>query len=310
MKILIASAEMSPLMSTGGLAEVAAALPRALRAAGHDVRVALPGWPALDADTRGNAVGTCIAEMGTHTQYGAFSEGRVPGTDIPLYVVSHDGFFARAEPYGSKENEYHDNAERFCFFSMAIADGMPQTGWQPDVVHAHDWHTAALPLLLATRYADHPYWRGVRTVFTIHNLAFQGRYGADKLVSTGLPEELFHNGAIEYHGDLNLMKGAVLLSDRVTTVSPRYAQEIQTPEYGEGLEGALHSRGGDLCGILNGVDYDVWHPERDTYIPAQFSAGDLSGKVKCKQALRAHYGLPDSSAPVFGMVSRSTPFCQ
>ncbi|MBI1317755.1 MAG: glycogen synthase GlgA [Candidatus Hydrogenedens sp.] len=304
LRILFISAELSPLMSTGGLAEVAAALPRALKAQGHDVRVAIPQWPSVSAEIRGSKVATCIAEMGDHTQYGALWEGRIPGTDLPLYTVQHDGFFQRATPYGSKEHEFGDNAERFCFFNLAVLDGLPQTGWKPDLVHCHDWHGAAAPIFLKTRFAQHPHWRGVPSLFTIHNIAFQGRYGLDKAGSTGLPEELLHNGTVEYHGDLNLMKGALLLADRISTVSQRYAEEIQTPEYGEGLDGALRSRAKDLSGILNGVDYGVWHPANDTFIPERYDASDLRGKAVCKRALRDHCGLPDAPVPMFGMVSR------
>jgi starch synthase len=305
LRILFVSAELSPLMSTGGLAEVAAALPRALKAHGHDVRVVVPGWNSVVREICGEPFSGCIAEMGVHTQYGALCEGRIPGTDIPLYAVRHDAFFGRATPYGSKEHEFGDNAERFCFFNLAVLDGIPQTGWRPDIVHAHDWHGAALPIFLKTRYAAHPFWRGVPSLFTIHNIAFQGRYGADKLASTGLPEELFHNGIVEYHGDLNLMKGALLLADKISTVSPRYAEEIQTPEYGEGLDGALSSRAADLSGILNGVDYGVWHPMNDPFIPQRYDAANLHGKDVCKRALRDHCGLPhDGQGPVFGMVSR------
>jgi len=304
LNILLVSAEMSPLMSTGGLAEVAAALPRALHAAGHDVRIALPCWGTIPDEQRGDPIGTLVADMGNHKQYGGIRETQIPGTEIPMYLIEHDGFFDRGTPYGDRNHEFGDNAERFCFFCLGVLDGLPQTDWRPDVVHSHDWHASALTVYLKTRFAEHPYWADVPSLFTVHNLAFQGRYGADKLPSTGLPPELFQNAVIEHDGDLNLMKGALLMADRISTVSPRYAQEIQTREFGEGLDGVLRSRAERLSGILNGVDYGVWHPEHDRFIPARYSAEDLSGKEACKRSLRDHLNLPASDAPVFGLVSR------
>jgi starch synthase len=304
LRILFVASEMSPLISTGGLAEVTAALPVALRQKGHDVRVALPCYRQLPEERKGETIGLCVAPMGGHTEYGALRQSVSPLTEVPLYLVEHEGYFGRPAPYGSAEHEYIDNAERFSFFCLALLDALPHTGWMPDVVHCHDWHAAAFPIFLRTRYAGHPQWGNVPCVFTIHNIAFQGRYTKERYAATGLGQELFEEGSLEFHGDMNLMKGALLYADRITTVSQRYAQEIQTPEYGEGLDGILRQRAEDLCGILNGVDYDVWHPERDPYLPKNYDPDHLHGKLVCKQALQELLDLPQSDAPLFGMVSR------
>jgi len=304
LRILFVTSEMSPLISTGGLAEVAAALPVALRQRGHDVRVALPCYRKIGPEQRGAQVAMAVAPMGAHTEYGALRLSHTPITDVPLYLVEHEGYFGRPTPYGTAEHEYHDNAERFSFFCLALLDALPHTGWMPDIVHCHDWHAAAFPIFLRTRYAQHPQWSAVPVVFTIHNIAFQGRYGVERLAATGLPKSLFDSGTLEYRGDMNLMKGALEYSDRITTVSPRYAQEIQTPEYGEGLDGVLRNRRADLCGILNCVDYEVWHPARDPYLPMTFDAEHLAGKLVCKQALQELLNLPRTEAPLFGLVSR------
>jgi len=304
-KILYYTAELTPLLSTGGLAEVASSLPRALKADGHDVRLIMPCYASIPPEHRGEQRCMVVADLGTHHAHGALRESRVPGTDIPLYLVEHEGYFGRPRPYGSDAYEYEDNAERFCFFSIAGLDGIRQTGWRPDVVHCHDWHTAPVPTYLRTMLDSDPFWGGMATVFTVHNLAFQGRYRAHRFASTGFPREYFSPEAFEYEGDMNLMKACVKFAHKLTTVSPRYAKEIQTLEYGEGLDGVLRTRAQDLRGILNGVDYTIWNPEIDPYTTATYSAEDLSGKEQCKAALQASFGLPvKPDVPLFGIVSR------
>lgn len=295
---------MSPLVSTGGLAEVAAALPRALHEQGQDVRVAIPAYRQIPAEYRNDAPRLCVAQLGGKTAYGALHTSRAPGTDIPLYLVEHDGYFGREAPYGVGAYEYDDNAERFCFFCLALMDGLAQTGWRPDIVHCHDWHAAPIPIYLKTRFRTNPFWEGVASLFTIHNLAYQGRYGASHFSATGFNAELFSTEYLEYEGDMNLMKGALVFADAITTVSPRYAREIQTVEYGSGLHGVLASRHADLYGILNGVDYAVWNPAVDQRIAAPFSRNHPEGKARCKEALQDIFELPRSPAPLFGIVSR------
>jgi len=304
LKILFATAEVAPLMSTGGLADVAAALPKALQRAGHDVRIIMPFYQKLPRLPEACRRGMCLAHLGTHTAYGSLWETTLPGTAIPLYLVEHENYFGRPTPYGDGNHEYPDNAERFCFFSHAALDGIAGTGWRPDVVHCHDWPAAPIPLSLKTTYAHHPFWKGVPSLYTIHNLAYQGRYGAAKMATTGFEPELFNPECLEYHGDLNLMKGAIMSADRISTVSPRYAREIQTIEYGEGLDGILRNRRRLLSGILNGADYSHWNPETDPHIPQNYTRDDLSGKGVCKRAFQKQLGLPEVDVPLFGIVSR------
>lgn len=304
LKILFATAEVAPLMSTGGLADVAAALPKALHKAGHDVRLVLPFYQKLPRLPESCRLGMCVADLGAHTAYGSLWKTTLPDTTIPLYLIEHDQYFGRAAPYGDGNHEYQDNAERFCFFSHAALDGIAGTGWRPDVIHCHDWPAAPIPLSLKTTFAHHPFWQGVPSLYTIHNLAYQGRYGAEKMATTGFGPELFNPECLEYHGDLNLMKGAIMTADRISTVSPRYAREIQTTEYGEGLDGILRNRKNDLSGILNGADYSLWDPATDPHIPAQYTADDLTGKSACKAAFQEQIGLPVKDRPLFGIVSR------
>ncbi|MDQ1257761.1 MAG: hypothetical protein QG656_2367, partial [Candidatus Hydrogenedentes bacterium] len=304
LKILYVGSELSPLVSTGGLADVAAALPRALHALGHDVRLALPGYDAILPQYRGDHHCLCVVNLAGKTYYGGLRRSYVPATDIPLYLIEQHEFFSRGAPYGIGAYEFEDNAKRFSFFGLAAIDGVSQLQWKPDIVHCHDWHSAGIPAYLRTRPLRDPSWRDMPTLFTIHNLNYQGRYPASKLAETGLPPELFHPACLEYYGDINLMKAGIAFASKLSTVSPRYAKEIQTLEFGAGLDGFLKTRAKDLTGILNGVDYTVWNPATDTHIAAHYSADDLSGKAVCKKALQAAYGLPERDVPLFGTVLR------
>lgn len=304
LKILYVTAEATPLVKTGGLADVSYALPKALKEAGHDVRVAMPLYGTLDDARRGDFRCIVSADFAHGRITGGLREGRLPGTDVPLYLVEHEGFFNRAHPYHHKNVEYADNLARFSFFSLGAMDGLRQLGWRPDVVQCNDWHAAGIPVYLKTRLAHDGFWGGIPSVFTIHNLAYQGRFRSWQLPDTGLGWDLFHPGCLEYYGDINLMKGAIVFASQISTVSPRYAKEIQTPAYGEGLDGVLRARARDISGILNGVDYSEWHPARDKHLPAAYDKNDLSGKAVCKETLQKECGLPVADVPLFGMVSR------
>lgn len=304
LKVLFVASELAPLVSTGGLADVVGALPKSLQAAGLDVRVAMPCYRRIPQEHRGIHRAMCIANLGAKTAYGAIRESRVPGTEIPLYLVEHEAYFGREAPYGSGSYEYSDNPERFSFFCLALLDGLPNVGWTPDVVHAHDWPAAALPAHLKTRFHSHPAWAKTKSVYTIHNLAYQGRYARQHYAATGLPWDLFHMDGFEFEGDMNLMKGGIAFADRLTTVSPRYAREIQTVDYGCGLHGLLQKRADELHGIINGVDYSVWHPKNDKMLPANYGLGDLTGKAQCRRVLLEELAIPDTGQPVMAMVSR------
>ncbi|HNR33369.1 MAG TPA: glycogen synthase GlgA, partial [Candidatus Hydrogenedentes bacterium] len=306
LKVLQVAAELAPLLSTGGLAEVVNALPKALHDQGHDVRVALPCYRSIPESLRGKRIGACEAKLGPKRLGGTLRETRIPGTDIPVYLVEHPGYFGREHPYGHEGGEYGDNAERYCFFGLGLLDGLSRIGWKPDVINCHDWHTAPIVIFLKTRLANDPVWAGTPAVYTIHNLNFQGRFAADQLPFTGFDPALFRMECLEYFGDINLMKGAIVLADKLSTVSPRYAREIQTLEYGAGLDGVLRTRSDDLRGILNGIDYEVWNPARDPHIAAAFDHDDLGGKSLCKRDLQEAFHLPRRDAPLFGVVSRLT----
>ncbi len=304
LKILFACSELAPMVTSGGLGDVAAALPRALRAQGHDVRIAIPCYRSIAPEFRGQQHCLCVADLGSKTQWGALRIGTTPDTNIPLYLIEHDGYFGRENPYGYGAYEYDDNVERYCFFCLALLHGIPQTGWRPDIVHCHDWHTAPIPAYIKTRLAHTDAWRGMPSLFTIHNLAYQGRYKAHFLDSTGFGLDLFTPDCLEFYGDINLMKAGIAFATKISTVSPRYAQEILTPEFGDGLDGFLRTRKNSLHGILNGVDYTLWNPSADSFIAASYSVDDLSGKAMCKRALQVKFGLTQRPVPIFAMVSR------
>ena len=295
---------MAPLVVTGGLADVAGSLPRALRAQGHDVRVAMPCYDVIPPDARGEPCCLCVADLGAKTAYGTLREATAPGADIPLYLIEHEAYFGRGNLYGTGAYEYPDNAERFCFFSLALLHGVGQTGWRPDIVHCNDWHTATIPALIKTRLAHTAAWRRMPTLFTIHNLAYQGRYKVRLLPYTGLGADLFTPECLEFYGDINLMKAGIAFASQLNTVSPRYAREIQGPEFGDGLDGFLKTRANSLSGILNGVDYGVWNPQTDPHIPRNYSVDDLAGKAVCKRAVQRLLGLPERDVPLVVMVSR------
>ncbi|MCP4645934.1 MAG: glycogen synthase GlgA [bacterium] len=304
MNILYVCSEAAPLVKTGGLADVAQSLPRALRDAGHDVRVAMPCYGMIPEAARGVPCATCVANIEGHAIFGAMHQSVFPGNHVPLYLIEHEAYFDRPHAYGPPGESYTDNLERFSFFCLGLLDAIPLTGWKPDVVHCHDWHTAAIPALIATRYTLDPMWRGMPTVFTIHNLAYQGSFPASLMPRSGLAWELFRPDYAESHGELNLMKAALAFSTKLNTVSPRYAREIQQPDWGHGLDASLRARTADLAGILNGIDYDVWNPGTDPYIVANFDRDDLAGKPVCKHALQHRMHLSSTDAPLFGMVSR------
>jgi starch synthase len=304
MNILFVVSEVSPLVSTGGLAEVAQALSASLRERGHDVRIALPCYRQIPEAARGEASTICTADFGNRRAHGALRVSSLPESGVPLYLVEHEGYFGRGGIYGKGAHEYPDNAERFCFFALALLDALPRDGWRPDVVHCHDWHAAPMAIFLRSRWLDDPFWGGVPVVFTIHNLAFQGRYPAERFAATGIPADLFTDPCLRYEGDMNLMKGAVRLADALTTVSPRYAREIQTLDYGAGLNGELAARAEGLTGILNGVDTALWSPGRDPHLAAAFSFERPGGKQTCKADLQKAMGLPVRDVPLFGLVSR------
>ena len=307
MRILFAAAEAVPFAKTGGLADVSNALPRALHALGHEVVLALPCYRGVldKASAPVEHAGVELAiPIGDDTVAGRVLRTTLAGADVPVWLIDQPEYYDREMLYGKPEGEYPDNAARFIFFSRAVLAAAKALGWAPDVYHCNDWQTALVPVILRCALGDDPFYRGARSVLTVHNLAYQGKFPAEAFPLTGLPSKHFSWRELEFHGELNLLKGGLVYGDVLSAVSPRYAKEIQTKEFGCGLEGVLAGRTGDLVGIVNGIDYGVWDPRTDALIPATYSADDLSGKAACKRALQRESGLPENDAPLVGMVSR------
>ena len=302
LRILYVAAEVAPFAKTGGLADVAGALPQALARRGHDVRVVMPlhrGVEAAAGPLR-VAVPQVSVPIGDRTVEGAVLEGRL-GDRVPVYFVRQDGYYDRPALYGAS-----DDCERFVFFCRSLLAALPSLGWMPQVVHANDWQAGLIPVYLETLYRDMPAYADMATVFTVHNLAYQGVFWHYDLPLTGLGWDLFTPAGIEFYGHLSLLKGGLVFADLLTTVSPTYAREIQTPEFGERMDGILRERSADLVGILNGLDVAAWNPATDPDIPKRFDREDPGGKAACTATLREEMALPDPGrrAPLVGVVGR------
>jgi len=302
-RILFVASEGLPFSKTGGLADVVEALPKALVGLGHEVAVVLPRYRG----TKTHSVvlpSVTIPMGGTRLRFPSVADGTVIN-GVRYFFVDDPAYFDRDDLYGGAAGDYPDNAERFSEFSRAAIE-IAKHVWRPDVIHCHDWQSALVPVLLRTTYGDDPLVRDIPVVFTIHNMGYHGLFGRDALDRAGIPVGVFHPAGIEFFGSVNYLKGGLVFSDYLTTVSRKYAQEIQTREYGYGLDGVVRSRADRLVGILNGVDYALWNPEKDKFIAARYSPKDLSGKQVCKQALLALFDLPAEylAKPVVGIVSR------
>lgn len=307
MKILMISSEAVPFAKSGGLGDAVSALAVALFRLGHDVRVLIPRYGFIE-----KAKLSPLAEPLKVTLGGAEIEAGVltaalPASGVPVYFLDFEAYFARPGVYGpSSQREYPDNPERFAFLSRAAFSLCRALSWTPDIMHAHDWPSSLVPVYLATVEKDRGFAH-TASVLSIHNLGYQGVFSKEHFPFFGLDWMLFHGAGFEFHDDINLLKAGITTADCLTTVSPTYSREIQTPAYGFGLDGLLRHRSRDLVGILNGVDKDVWNPETDPCLPARYSVSDMSGKAECKRALQEKFGLPvDDAAPVIGLVARLT----
>jgi starch synthase len=306
LSVLHVASEVAPFSKTGGLGDVAAALPRALARAGATVRVVTPRYRTIDPRTHvlARRLTPLSVTLGAQTESIGLFEGTLPGGVVPVTFLDH-ALYDRDGLYGDGAKDYPDNGRRFALLCRAALELCHRNDWWPDVVHAHDWQ-AGLAILLAARgaVAGRPI---PRTVFTVHNLAFQGLVDKTILDEVGISADLFTPAGLEFYGKVSLLKAGLAYADRITTVSPRYAREIQTPELGAGLDGFLRERAAKIVGILNGIDTDVWSPERDPMIPARFDAIDRTGKTACKAALQREVGLPvRPNVPLIGSVSRLT----
>ncbi|MGC1484894.1 MAG: glycogen synthase GlgA [Candidatus Acidiferrum sp.] len=301
-RILFVASEGLPFSKTGGLADVIEALPKALAAVGYEVAVVLPRY-------RGTKAGALVMPsltipLSNRLRFPAIVDGsQVSG--VRYFFVDDPAYFDRDGLYGNSAGDYPDNAERYSEFCRAAIEVVKHV-WPADVIHCHDWQTALVPVLLRSSYSDDPAVKNIPVVFTIHNMGYHGLFTKEVLERAGIPAGMYHPAGMEFFGKVNFLKGGLVYSDFLTTVSRRYAQEIQTPEYGYGLDGVVRGRADRLAGILNGVDYSVWSPDKDKLIPMKYSAKDMSGKQVCKRALLEVFGIaPEHAArPLIGIVSR------
>ncbi|MCB2154013.1 glycogen synthase GlgA [bacterium] len=311
MKILFVSSEVSPFAKTGGLADVVGALPQYLARRGHDVRVVMPLYKSIDtyAHRLIPLLPEIIVDWGTDRISGEVMRCSHPSSpaDVPMYFIAQELLFDRDGLYGEAGQDYFDNDRRFAFFNFATLWMLKGLNWSPDVIHLNDWQAGMVAALLKHHpiISEDDFYRRIRTVFTIHNMAYQGLFHHDMMPRMNLPWYIYNPDGIEFHNQVSTLKAGIVFSDRITTVSPTYAKEIQTEEHGAGMDGVLRLRARELDGILNGIDDDVWNPETDALIPANYSADDTSGKAKCRKALLKQFGIKDKAgAPVIGMISR------
>jgi len=305
MKVLIASPELYPFVKTGGLADVTGALPKILMKLGAEVKVILPkhkGIEELDFPMHyRNYRITCQVSQ-------AYVDAEIVESEydgITAYLVEKDEYYYRDYLYSTPDGDYLDNAERFIFFSKSILEAIKVTGFIPDVLHCNDWETALVPLFLKTQYKNDPLFKDIASLLTIHNLGYQGLFWHHDMHLLNVGWEYFTPDYIEFFGKINFLKAGIVFSDVLNTVSKHYSKEIQTPEFGHGLDGILRTRKNDLYGIVNGIDYEEWNPEKDRFLPAQYSAQNMSNKLLCKKALQETFSLPvNQNIPLLATISR------
>lgn len=310
-KILFVTAECAPFAKTGGLADVCGTLPKALAALGHEVRVVLPYYKSVRTAGFGKTLlksGVSISKLAPETGLKRSFQLRkelLPGATIPVYLIDQPDYYERERFYGDEAGDFGDNLDRFAFLAHAALATAESEGFKPDIVHCHDWHTGLIPAYLRTLYADAPFWKNTGTLFTIHNLAYQGHFPEHLYGRSGLPPALWSADGVEFYGQVNFMKAALHFSDRINTVSPRYAEEIQGMELGCGLDGVLRIRKEALSGIINGVDYSEWSPEIDPHLSVKYSKDSLELKEKFKHDFIKSLNLDwEPKSPLIGVVSR------
>ncbi len=310
MRIAHAASELFPYLKTGGLADAVAALTGTLADRGHELTVFMPGYRSvLDGPYAAGAKPShkLKIEMGD-----TFLAGDVytlnPRPGLTLYLICREEFFDRKLPYWTGERDYDDNDARFIFFQKAVVELLRLTDFKADIVHCHDWQTGLLPCFLRDAERRYEVTLALKTVFTIHNIAYQGVFPRKSYALTNLPEDLMTIDGLEYYDQMCMLKGGIVFADRVTTVSPQYAKEIQTPEFGNGMDGVIGTRLDDLSGLLNGIDTAVWNPVTDPSLPARYTVDDLTGKAACRTKLMKEFGWSNKfKGPLFGMVCRFTP---
>lgn len=305
MRITFAASEGVPFSKTGGLADVVGALPQSLAASGHEVQVLLPRYRVTKPGKPLPAAKSLTLPFASGFKYAAIQDGGEWG-GVRTFLVDLPEYFDRDGLYQDKGQDWPDNHLRYAAFSLACLEFLKRSENPPDILHCHDWQSALVPIYLRNLYQDDGYFQKTSVMFTIHNLGYQGHFPPHILPQIGLHAGLFTVDGLEFYGKVNLLKGGIIFSDFITTVSSKYAEEIQTPEFGYGLEGVLTSRSDRLQGILNGVDYDAWNPATDKLIPANYSPEDLKGKEACKKGLLEKMGAAEAvlTRPVIGIVSR------
>ncbi|MGC2423424.1 MAG: glycogen synthase GlgA [Nitrospirota bacterium] len=305
MKIAIASSEVYPFAKTGGLADVAGALPKALAKLGVETCVVMPLYKVVDRAKWGlkKTAKKAAAKMDGKAVEAAIWEGALPG-GVRAFFVDTPKYYDRDVLYGTAKGDLPDNAERFIYFSKIIPEVLKAMDFRPDVIHTNDWQTGLVPLYLNTLYADDAFFKDTGTVFTVHNIGYQGKFWANDWHLTGLGWEYFTPEGLEFYGDINVLKGGLVYSDIINTVSKTYSKEIQTPEFGYGLEGVLKKRAADLYGIVNGIDYEEWDPQTDKHLVKNYGTGDVKGKQANKKGLKEQLNLAAGNKPLFGIISR------
>jgi starch synthase len=307
MKILLVSSEVVPFAKTGGLADVAGALPKALKESGHDIRVILPRYKMVDINKFGLKLVLQKIEIivGSDIEAANIYETKIPNTEVIVYFVDNPKFFDRDGLYQINGVDYADNCERFTFFCKAVLEFIKKINWKPDVLHANDWQSALTVGYLKTILKGSDFYGDIGTLYSIHNMAYQGNFEKQKIHVLGLPWTFFTYETLEFFGELSLTKAGFVFADIINTVSAGYAKEIQTKEFGCGMDGLLRYRSRDVYGVLNGIDYDVWDPEADKKIKKTYTPVRLAGKKECKRDLQKSCGLPeDENVVVLGLVTR------
>jgi len=304
MNILFISSEVFPFAKTGGLADVAGALPEALSKKGHKCSIILPFYKCVEK----NGFSPKLFKKDMGVKLAGRDEGfnlyLLEHNNVNVYFIKKDEYYYRDYLYGTPQGDYPDNAFRFGFFTKAIIETLSCMDRQ-EILHCNDWQSALLPLYIRRFYKDSPEFRNVKIVFTIHNMAYQGLFGREVMQDLDIPESLFTPKEIEFYGRVNFMKAGIIYSDAISTVSEGYAREILTPEFGCGLDGLLRTKRKDIYGIVNGVDYSVWNPAADKFIVSKYSEKDLSGKGECKKDVLKEFGLKYSpDRPLIGMITR------
>jgi len=305
MRVLFASSEVAPFAKTGGLADVAGALPKALKGLGHDIRVVLPKYRMVDTAKYGlrRILPKLVVPIAGTVETGAVWEGR--NGSVPTYFIEQDDYYDREGLYQLGGKDHPDNAERFAFFSRAVLELTRALDFSPAMYHCNDWQTSLVPTYLRTTYRVDPEFQNAGVLVTVHNLGYHGLFKPATLAVANLSSELFTPFGVEFYGKVNFLKAGLVFGDLINTVSRKYSQEIQTEEFGHGLDGVLRARAKDVRGILNGIDYDEWHPSRDQFIAARFSRDNHHGKAVCKADLQRVFGLPERpNVPLLAVISR------